>query len=112
MLLLVVAIVASPVVLFAALVSIISAIVAIVEVQIIGNRERDPSLVAASGHDALTDDLTQAASFDLACNWTRGCTAKIVLAIFMINALIVPCSLHLSTLRFFACNTNKACIYL
>ena len=108
MLLLVVAIITSPVVLFAALVStIISAIVALVQVQIVGSLERierDPSLTASCSHDTLAGGLTQAASFDLACNWTSGCTAKIVLAtIFMINALIIPCSLHLFFLRFLAC---------
>ena len=102
MLLLVVAIITSPVVLFAALVSaIISAIVALVQVQIVGSLERVKSLSATCGHDALAGGLTQAASFDLACNWTSGCTAKIVLAtIFMINALIIPCSLHINSCVF------------
>ena len=105
MLLLVVAIITSSVVLFAALVStIISAIVALVQVQIVGYLERYHSLTATCGHDALAGGLTQAASFDLACNRTSGCTAKIVLAtIFMINALIITCSLHLNFLRFLAC---------
>ena len=105
MLLLVVAIITSPMVLFAALVStMISAIVALVQVQIVGSLERDSSLTATCGHNDLAGSLTQAASFDLACNWTSGCTTKIVLAtIFMINALIVPCSLHLNFCVLFAC---------